>query len=143
MLAGVCGGLGESLDLDPIVLRLLFIALAIIHPIGAVILYLIAALLMPPKPGEPGGLMDVRRVGDVVIGFVLTVVGFWVLTAALTSSIIPGVVREISFPQFFNAVSLLVSPTVGLIGLLMLAAGLVFVWRGLRRRPMEAELRRV
>ncbi len=139
ILAGVCGGLGEALEMDPIVFRLLFIVFMIFYPVGAVALYLAAAILMPLKPGEAGSV-DIRRIGDVVIGLVLTMIGFWVLTAALTSSIFTNITREISFPQFFNAVSLLITPTIGIVGLLLLLTGIVFVWKGLRRKVMEAEV---
>jgi phage shock protein PspC (stress-responsive transcriptional regulator) len=53
-LAGVCGGIGEYVGLDPTLIRLIWIVLAIFP--GAVILgffaYLLAWLIMPP--GVPG-----------------------------------------------------------------------------------------
>ena len=139
ILAGVCGGLGEALDMDPIIFRLLFIVFMIFYPVGAVAIYLAAAILMPMKPGEDGSSVDVRRIGDVVIGLVLTMIGFWVMTAALTSSIFLNITSRVSFPQFFNAVSLLITPTIGVIGLLLLLTGIVFVWKGLRRKVKVME----
>ncbi|MEE0975138.1 MAG: PspC domain-containing protein [Muribaculaceae bacterium] len=44
-LAGVCGGLGEYFNLDPVIFRALFVLLVICAGCG-VIAYLIMALLM-------------------------------------------------------------------------------------------------
>jgi len=49
MIAGVCGGLGEYLDVDSTVVRLLFV-LAILAGFGsAILLYLILMVIMPLK----------------------------------------------------------------------------------------------
>ena len=45
-IAGVCGGLGEYLDVDPTLIRLIFILLVIYAGHG-VLLYFILWLLMP------------------------------------------------------------------------------------------------
>ena len=47
-IAGVCGGLGEYLDVDPTLIRLIFILLVIYAGHG-VLLYLVLWLLMPLK----------------------------------------------------------------------------------------------
>lgn len=44
-LAGVCGGLGEYFNLDPVIFRALFVSLVICAGTG-VLAYLILALLM-------------------------------------------------------------------------------------------------
>jgi phage shock protein C len=49
MLAGVCGGLGEYLNLDPTVVRLVFILLALAGGPG-LLLYLILWIVMPLAP---------------------------------------------------------------------------------------------
>ena len=49
MLAGVCGGLGDFLGLDPTMVRLMFVLLAILGGHG-VILYLIMCIIVPPAP---------------------------------------------------------------------------------------------
>jgi len=46
ILAGVCGGIGEYLDLDPNLVRLVFLVLLIIQP-AAILLYLLLALILP------------------------------------------------------------------------------------------------
>jgi len=46
MIAGVCGGLAEWLDLDPSIVRLIFIMMALTFGHG-ILVYLILALVMP------------------------------------------------------------------------------------------------
>jgi phage shock protein C len=50
--AGVCGGLGEYLDVDPTVVRIIWVVLSIVPGsiIGGLIVYLIAWLVMPEAP---------------------------------------------------------------------------------------------
>lgn len=45
-LCGVCGGVAEYLDIDPTVVRILWILMVIFAGFG-ILLYLILALLMP------------------------------------------------------------------------------------------------
>jgi phage shock protein C len=49
MLAGVCGGLGEYFNIDPTLVRILFIIFALIVG-GGILLYLILWLLIPEEP---------------------------------------------------------------------------------------------
>lgn len=48
ILCGVCGGLGEYLNVDPTVVRLVAVILGIVS-VG-VIAYIIAALIIPEQP---------------------------------------------------------------------------------------------
>lgn len=49
MLCGVCGGIGEYLNIDPTVIRLLWV-LFIFFSFGmAVLIYFIAAVIMPDE----------------------------------------------------------------------------------------------
>ncbi|MCL4406120.1 MAG: PspC domain-containing protein [Patescibacteria group bacterium] len=50
MIFGVCGGLGEYFEIDPVVFRLLFVALAFAG--SGVPIYLVAAVIMPLNPRE-------------------------------------------------------------------------------------------
>ncbi|HWP31172.1 MAG TPA: PspC domain-containing protein [Fimbriimonadales bacterium] len=55
-IAGVCGGLGEHLDIDPVFLRVLFVVLAFMAGLG-IILYLVLWLALPseePQEFRPG-----------------------------------------------------------------------------------------
>jgi len=49
MLAGVCGGIAEYLDVDPTIIRLLW-AIGTLASFGfGIILYIIAAIIIPKK----------------------------------------------------------------------------------------------
>jgi phage shock protein C len=56
VIAGVCGGIGEYLDIDPTIVRLVFIVFAVAGGPG-ILAYIILWLVMPPgeSPGEPLG----------------------------------------------------------------------------------------
>jgi phage shock protein PspC (stress-responsive transcriptional regulator) len=58
-IAGVCGGLGEFLDIDPVLFRVLFIVLAFMGGVG-ILLYIAFWLAMPAA--LPAGA-DVERPG--------------------------------------------------------------------------------
>ena len=46
MIGGVCGGLGEFLELDPVLFRAAFLVLAVVGGLG-ILLYLVLWLLIP------------------------------------------------------------------------------------------------
>ena len=49
MIAGVCGGLGEYLGIDPTIVRLIFVA-AVLAGFAGVLAYLILAVVIPLEP---------------------------------------------------------------------------------------------
>ncbi|HLS53809.1 MAG TPA: PspC domain-containing protein [Tissierellaceae bacterium] len=50
MLAGVCGGIGEYFNIDPTIIRLIWAILSIPTAFfGGVVLYIIAAVIIPEK----------------------------------------------------------------------------------------------
>lgn len=49
MISGVLGGLGESLGMDPTVLRILFVVLVFSTPLPLIPLYIIGAIVMPTR----------------------------------------------------------------------------------------------
>lgn len=49
MIGGVCGGLGKYLNMDPTLVRLLFVALALFGGPG-LIAYIIMLLIVPEEP---------------------------------------------------------------------------------------------
>jgi phage shock protein PspC (stress-responsive transcriptional regulator) len=51
MIGGVCGGLGEFFDIDPTLIRLLFVLLTIFGGSG-VLVYLVMLLIVPEEPLE-------------------------------------------------------------------------------------------
>lgn len=90
MIGGVCGGLAEYLDVDPTLVRLVFVALALLNGVG-VILYIIAWIVVPERPlesavaaattegaagpGAPLGEPLKGAEGRVVAGWALVVLG--------------------------------------------------------------------
>ena len=51
MLFGVCGGLGEYFGVDPTLVRLVFVLLALVDGIG-IVLYIILAIIMPREDSD-------------------------------------------------------------------------------------------
>ena len=51
MFAGICGGLGEYFDVDPVLMRLLFLFTTILTGIApGIVAYVIAILVVPLAP---------------------------------------------------------------------------------------------
>jgi phage shock protein PspC (stress-responsive transcriptional regulator) len=48
-LAGVCGGIAEYLNLDPIIIRVLWVIFSLLYGVG-VLAYIVAWLLIPKNP---------------------------------------------------------------------------------------------
>ena len=48
MISGVCGGFAEYLNMDPTVVRLIWVLLAVAAG-GGVLAYIVAALIMPEE----------------------------------------------------------------------------------------------
>ncbi|MFC2134871.1 PspC domain-containing protein [Bacteroidota bacterium] len=87
VIAGVCGGVAEYFNTDPIWIRLAAVVLLFIHGIG-LILYILAWVLVPENPNQKIGrrtaiektFMDVSngkkpRNGSMIIGIILLIVG--------------------------------------------------------------------
>ncbi len=49
MIAGVCGGLGQFLGMDPTIIRLIFVV-AVLVGFAGVLAYLILAVVIPLEP---------------------------------------------------------------------------------------------
>lgn len=49
MIAGVCGGLADNLGLDPTLVRLAFVLMAL-TPLHGVLIYIILWIIMPKAP---------------------------------------------------------------------------------------------
>jgi len=95
VLCGVCGGLAEYLNTDPILIRLAAIALFLINPGAAIILYIAACVLMPKSHEEVdvggGGAAregvpkagNLHRLALLAVGAVLILTGALVITRRL------------------------------------------------------------
>jgi phage shock protein C len=81
VIAGVCGGLGRYLGIDPVLLRIAFVVLAIAGG-GGLLLYIVSWILIPEeKGGEHLGTMkpssfDTTR---LIVGGTLIALGMIVL----------------------------------------------------------------
>jgi phage shock protein C len=102
VVAGVCAGLANYLGVDPVMIRIAFVVLALAGG-GGVLIYLIAWILIPEE--EPGASPSARPVAPVpfgesarlVFGAVLIAIG----TILLINLIVPG------FSRFFWPLALI------------------------------------
>lgn len=52
MISGIIGGLGEYMDIDPTILRLAYVIIAVVTGIfPAIIGYFVAMIIVPKRPG--------------------------------------------------------------------------------------------
>ena len=49
VIAGICGGLGEYMDIDPVVIRLAWVIFTLLGGAG-ILAYIIAWIIIPPAP---------------------------------------------------------------------------------------------
>ena len=90
MVAGVAGGLAQYFDVDVTLVRLGFVAAALIPPVGglALLAYIVLAIVVPQRPlGEvepavTGGTINTRHAHEVV-GFVLVGLGALALAGTM------------------------------------------------------------
>ena len=119
MIGGVCGGIAEYFDIDPTLVRLLFM-LSIVAGGAGMILYILALIVMPEAPyddspdeydttdaGQEG--YDNRNIsrnrGIAIIGVVLIIIGL----LSLVKRIIPGIwyyVKHLSWPIAFIVIGI-------------------------------------
>ncbi len=53
MISGVCGGIAEYLDMDPTLVRVLYVLVSILSAaFPGIIAYIILMFVMPPPPAE-------------------------------------------------------------------------------------------
>ena len=51
ILGGVCAGIGTHLDVDPVIIRLVWAVLTLLSLGTGIIVYIIAWILIPEEPG--------------------------------------------------------------------------------------------
>ncbi|MBS7611045.1 PspC domain-containing protein [Candidatus Bathyarchaeota archaeon] len=109
VLAGVCGGLGEYLNIDPVVVRLIWVAISLVWGFG-IILYIIAALIIPEEPtaasltptstsgSQPPPITssDSSKNLVAILGIIALVAGFMGLTLTITAALITSNLVSIS-----------------------------------------------
>jgi len=117
MIAGVCGGTAEYFAIDPIIVRLGFVALALLGGSG-VLFYLIAWLVMPRADENESAALNAlrggyRAGGRSLLALALLIVGIIVLSGSvfLASSFTDGLVLPLLI--LAAGVALLVWPADG------------------------------
>lgn len=88
VLAGVCGGLARYFDVEPLVVRIVFVALGLVGAFG-VVAYVLAWIVIPEAgPGdrvESSGAKDASTA--VVLGTALIVIGAFLLVDRLVPNL--------------------------------------------------------
>ncbi len=90
VLAGVCGGLGEYLNIDPVVVRLIWVAISLVWGFG-ILSYIIVALIIPEEPTTatpPPTSTDSSKNLAVILGIIALIAGFMGLTLTITAAVI-------------------------------------------------------
>jgi phage shock protein C len=59
MLAGVCGGIAKYLDIDPVIIRILWVAFTLVVGVGLLV-YVVAWILIPEEEKEENVEIDTR-----------------------------------------------------------------------------------
>src|SRR3954447_18788745 len=80
MIAGVAGGIGEYFGIDPVLVRLGFVGLALLGGAGLV-LYPVAWALVPDADGSARGLREVLRFAALALGAVALIGGLFLAAA--------------------------------------------------------------
>ncbi len=80
VLAGVCGGIGEYLNIDPVIIRVIWVLLTFAPGAPGLLAYIICALIIPEDSGvtyEDNNSLDSRYRENlpIVIGIGLIVIG--------------------------------------------------------------------
>lgn len=113
ILAGVFGGLGEYLNVDPNLLRLVGVILLIVSPVVMVVVYSFAAFLIPRKGGVSyvSPTVDWTKLGPVVVGIALVAIG---------STLLGGIPSFLFFPSLSAAFASLAGLAILVIGVALL-----------------------
>lgn len=98
VIGGVCGGIGHYLDVDPVVVRIVAVALALLDGVG-VVLYIAAWLIMPEESADVSAGTDAddertspvgaRDTAGLLVGAVLIGIG----GLMLIDRVVPGMLR--------------------------------------------------
>jgi phage shock protein C len=126
VIAGLFGGLGEYLNVDPDLLRLAGVALLIVAPGVMVLLYALGVLLIPKSGGKSylSPEVDMQVVGPVLVGALLVLIGFalippFPLLSVWSSEVPPSMMIRVSVP--------------GTAGAVLVVIGLVILFERLRK----------
>ncbi|MFN4111484.1 MAG: PspC domain-containing protein [Ignavibacteria bacterium] len=112
IIGGVCGGIGDYFEVDPVLIRVLFVFLAFFHGSG-LLLYLLLLIIVPQEPvvfdetinkttdedqdnlqTDSNLVITKKRDAKTIFGFVLLILGF----ILLLDNLIPAFDLELTFP---------------------------------------------
>jgi len=82
---GVCGGVAQYFNIDPVIIRLLWLVLVVFGGTG-VLAYLVAMIIIPKAPGDEiteDKANDSESISNRFWGLLLTVIGFLLLFGIL------------------------------------------------------------
>jgi len=116
ILAGVLGGLGEYLNFDANIFRIVAVILFLLSPIVMVILYLIAVFLIP-KRGEPRPLassFNASHHTSLIAGFIIFLIGAILLGPSTTATAITFI-HPYGFLVIFQTVAATILMLIGLL----------------------------
>ena len=65
IIAGVCGGLAEYFQIDPTLVRVVFVLLAIVPHGFGVLLYIVLAFIIPREPGDESTSSDKQKTATI------------------------------------------------------------------------------
>jgi phage shock protein PspC (stress-responsive transcriptional regulator) len=126
VIAGLFGGLGEYLNVDPNLLRLAGVVLLIVAPGVMVLLYALGVLLIPKSGGRSylTPEVDMQVVGPVLVGALLVLIGFalippFPLLSVWSSEVPPSMMFRVSMQ--------------GIAGAVLVVIGLVILFDRLRK----------
>ncbi|MEM2077739.1 MAG: PspC domain-containing protein [Thermosphaera sp.] len=136
VLCGVCGGIGHYVNIDPTIVRLLWVLITILSPPAGLILYVVACIIVPdePVPQQSGVTVQPSKPGVNVEGAVVMVVGIIlaVLGGLMIFSVIAELWRSIS-PWGFIGVDERFKIVIGIV---LMVAGIALV---LKQREMKPQ----
>ena len=74
VIAGVCGGLGEYFNIDPVIFRIIAVILVLAEGIG-LLAYIIAWIAIPQREDQEGAVEKRSEAHKYLPGLILVVVG--------------------------------------------------------------------
>ena len=111
VVSGVCGGIGEYFNIDPVIVRLIWVVMAFLSAGAAVLVYIIAAFIIPDPPGggekkRSKGCLFLLCI--VILGLIIAPIGAAILNFLLGGmflawNLVPGF---LTMPHGFGASSL-------------------------------------
>ncbi len=110
IIAGVCGGLAEYFNVDPTIVRLIWVLVSLLWGAG-IALYLIAWIITPEEEGEPVTVKpEIKEKAKTLVGGLLIILGILFLVSLVV-------------PKIFTMLWKLLAASV------LILAGLIFLLR--------------